>query len=362
MKIDLHFIKIRELVVDYEDSKENGVKAYGGRLDVRPPYQREFVYKDKQRNAVIDTVQKNFPLNIMYWVKTGEDVYEILDGQQRTISICQYFNSEFSVNFLNFSNLPIDKQNQFLDYELMVYICEGKDSEKLEWFKTINIAGEKLTEQELRNSVYTGPWLADAKRYFSKTSGPAYKLGEKLVKGIPNRQEYLEIVLSWINHGKIEDYMATHQHDKNANDLWTYYQAVINWVNMLFPTKYYRKEMKGQPWGELYNSYHKNSYDAEEFETEIKRLIQDDEVQNHRGIYLYLFNHQEKHLNLRTFTDNQKRKKYEEQEGTCSICDNYFEYKEMEGDHITPWIDGGKTNFENLQMLCRNCNRRKSSK
>ncbi|HFI0350603.1 TPA: HNH endonuclease family protein [Streptococcus suis] len=361
MKINLHHIKIRDLVAGYEDNDESGVKAYSGRLDVRPPYQREFVYKDKQRDAVIDTVQKNFPLNVMYWVKTGEDSYEVLDGQQRTISICQYFNNEFSLNFMGFANLPTDRQNQFLDYELMVYICEGTDSEKLDWFKIINIAGEKLTDQELRNSVYTGQWLADAKRYFSKTSGPAYALGDKLLKGVPNRQEYLETVLSWINNGEIENYMAQHQHDKNANELWTYYQAVINWVNMLFPAKYYRKEMKGQPWGELYNSYHGNSYDAEEFEAEIKRLIQDDEVQKHGGIYPYLFDHQEKHLNLRAFTDSQKRKKYEEQKGICPICHNHFEYKYMEGDHITPWIEGGKTNFENLQMLCKNCNRRKSS-
>ena len=202
MKIDLHHIKIRDLVDGYEDNEESGVKAYSGRLDVRPPYQREFVYKDKQRDAVIDTVQKNFPLNVMYWVKTGENSYEVLDGQQRTLSICQYVNNDFSLNFMGFANLPIDKQKQFLDYELMVYICEGTDSEKLDWFKIINIAGEKLTNQELRNSVYTGPWLADAKRYFSKTSGPAYKLGEKLLKGVPNRQEYLETTLSWINKGE----------------------------------------------------------------------------------------------------------------------------------------------------------------
>ena len=362
MKIELKPIKIRDLVQGYEDNEEQGVRAYGGDLDIRPPYQREFVYKDKQREAVIETVWQNFPLNVMYWVKTGEDSYEVLDGQQRTLSICQYFNNEFSLNFMGFANLPTDKQNKFLDYELMVYICEGTDSEKLDWFKTINIAGEKLTNQELRNSVYTGPWLADAKRYFSKTSGPAYSLGDKLIKGVPNRQEYLETVLSWINNGEIEGYMAQHQHDKNANELWIYYQSVINWVNMLFPTRYYRKEMKGQPWGELYNSYHENTYDAEEFEYKIKQLIQDDEVQKHSGIYLYLFDHQEKPLNLRTFTDNQKRKKYEEQEGTCPICHNHFNYKEMEGDHITPWSEGGKTTYENLQILCKDCNRRKSNK
>lgn len=361
MKIELHHIPIRDLVAGYEDNAENGVKAYGGKLDVRPPYQREFVYKDKQRDAVIDTVQKDFPLNVMYWVKIGEDSYEVLDGQQRTLSICQYHNNEFTLNYLGFANLPRDKQEQFLNYPLMVYICEGTDSEKLDWFKTINIAGEKLTEQELRNSVYTGPWLADAKRYFSKTAGPAYGLGHQLLKGSPIRQDYLETVINWISKGDIEAYMAKHQQDINANELWIYYQAVINWVNTLFPEKYYRREMRGQAWGDLYNTYHQNNYDAQAFETEIKRLIQDDDVQKHSGIYPYLFDRQEKHLSLRAFTDNQKRKKYEEQGGLCPHCQKHYDYKEMDGDHITPWSQGGKTIPSNLQLLCKDCNRKKSN-
>jgi 5-methylcytosine-specific restriction endonuclease McrA len=360
MKIELNKIKIRDLVQNYVDNEESGVKAYGGLLDVRPLYQREFVYKDKQRDAVIETIQKNFPLNVMYWVKTDNNSYEILDGQQRTISICQYYNNDFSLNYMGFANLPIDIQNQFLNYELMVYICEGEDSEKLDWFKTINIAGEKLTDQELRNSVYTGKWLSDAKRYFSKTGGPAYARGDKLLKGTPIRQDYLETVIKWISDGKIEEYMRQHQHDNNANELWSYYSQVITWVDMLFPPKYYRKEMKGQPWGELYNNYHENIYDAEEFEKQLKILISDDEIKNHSGIYPYLFDNKEKHLNLRTFSDNQKRRRYEKQFGICSLCNTYFEYKEMQGDHIIPWSQGGKTNDENLQMLCKDCNRRKS--
>lgn len=362
MKIELHHIKIRDLVAGYEDHAERGVKAYAGKLDVRPPYQREFVYKDKQRDAVIETVQKNFPLNVMYWVKTGEDSYEILDGQQRTISICQYSNNEFSLNYMGFANLPSDKQNQFLDYELMVYICEGPDSEKLDWFKTINIAGEQLTPQELRNSVYTGPWLADAKRYFSKIGGPAVALGEKYIKGSAIRQDYLETVLAWFNKGEIEAYMAAHQQDKNANELWSYYTQVITWIEMLFPSHYYRKEMKGQAWGDLYNRYHHNHYDAQELEKQVKALIQDDEVQNIRGIYPYLFDGQEKHLNIRTFTDNQKRKQYEKQGGICIKCQQQFDYKDMEGDHIIPWSKGGKTVPDNLQMLCAKCNGEKSNK
>lgn len=361
MKIELHHIPIRDLVAGYQDQAENGVVAYGGKLDVRPPYQREFVYKDKQRNAVIETVQAGFPLNVRYWVKTGEDSYEILDGQQRTLSICQYYNNDFSLNYMGFANLPSDKQNQFLDYELMVYICEGTDSEKLDWFKTINIAGEKLTNQELRNSVYTGPWLADAKRYFSKTGGPAVTLGDKYIKGSAIRQDYLETVLAWISHGEIEAYMASHQQDKNANKLWSYYTQVITWIELLFPNHYYRKEMKGQVWGDLYNQYHHNSYDAKELEERIQALIQDDEVQNIKGIYPYLFDGQEKHLNLRAFTNNQKRKQYEKQDGICPHCQKGYDFKDMEGDHITPWSQGGKTTPDNLQMLCKDCNRRKSN-
>ena len=177
MKIELHEISIRDLVENYKDCKEEGVFGYSGRLNIRPPYQREFVYKDKQRDAVIDTVQKNFPLNVMYWVKNGDD-FEVLDGQQRTISICQYVNGDFILNKFNFHNLPKDKQEQILDYKLMIYFCEGTDSEKLDWFRIINIAGEKLFDQELRNAVYTGHWLADAKLYFSKSNCAAYGLGK----------------------------------------------------------------------------------------------------------------------------------------------------------------------------------------
>ena len=362
MKIELNKIQIRDIIEGYVDNEEEGVKAYGGRLNIRPPYQREFVYKDKQRNAVIETVNKNFPLNVMYWVKTGNGAYEVLDGQQRTLSICQYYNNEFTLDYMGFTNLTNNRKKDFLDYELMIYICEGTDSEKLDWFKIVNIAGEKLSDQELRNSVYTGTWLTDAKRYFSKTGGAAYAIGEKLIKGAPNRQDYLEIALSWISNESIEEYMSKHQHDKNANELWQYYQTVINWVNILFPEKYYRAMMKGQAWGMIFNKYSQNDYDAEELEGVIKKLIQDDEVVKKTGIYKYVFDGDEKNLSLRSFTDNQKIKKYEEQKGICPICNNFFDIKGMEGDHITPWSEGGKTDMMNLQMLCKNCNRRKSNK
>lgn len=362
MKIKLYEIPVKDIVENYIDDGEGGVSGYNGRLNIRPPYQREFVYDNSKRNAVIDTLSKDFPLNIMYWVKIDNDSYEVLDGQQRTIAICQYYNNEFTVDYIGFDNLPSDKKEQFLNYKLMIYICEGTDSEKLDWFKTINIAGEKLTAQELRNSVYAGPWLSDAKRYFSRTNGPAFGRAKNYMTGSPIRQDYLETTLKWINNGQIENYMSKHQNDKNANSLWQYFSAVIDWIELLFPPKYYRKEMKGIDWGVLYNENSSKSYDAEELESEVKMLMQDDEITAKKGIYYYVFDNNSKHLNLRSFSNTQKREAYEQQNGMCKICHQYFELNKMEADHITPWSQGGQTELKNCQMLCKECNRRKSNK
>ena len=205
MKIELKEITIEKLTVGFEDNAEAGVVGYGGKLDIRPPYQREFIYKDKQRDAVIDSVRKDFPLNVMYWAVRNDGQYEVIDGQQRTLSICQYVNGDFSINGLAFHNLQDDQKQQILDYKLMVYFCTGTDSEKLDWFRTINIAGEEHTDQELRNAVYAGPWTADAKRYFSRTGCPAYGLASDYLRGSPIRQEYLETAIVWHSDEKIEE-------------------------------------------------------------------------------------------------------------------------------------------------------------
>ncbi len=362
MKIELHKIKVKDVFEGYKDSEEEGVVGYGGKLDIRPKYQREFVYKEKQRNAVIDTIRKDFPLNVMYWAKKeekeGELEYEILDGQQRTISFCQYLEGDFSIDNKYFHSLTADERAQIENYDLYIYICEGTESERLEWFKTINIAGEKLTDQELRNAVYSGPWLTDAKRHFSKTSCPAYGLAEKYMSGSTIRQDYLESALKWISDDNIEEYMSKHQKDDNSSELWQYFQTVIAWVQMLFPN--YRKEMKGIEWGRLYNKFHNQQYDAQKLETSISRLMMDEDVTNKRGIYEYLLSGDERHLSIRAFTDNMKREAYERQGGICPVCGNRFEINEMEADHITPWSQGGRTIAENCQMLCRDDNRRKS--
>lgn len=367
MKITLEKIPIKEIVKGYKNSEEEGVIGYNGKLNIRPKYQREFVYKDKQMLAVIDTVNKNFPLNVMYWVKNSEDDFEILDGQQRTLSICQYFNGDFSFKNRYFHNLTSDEQEKFLDYELMIYICEGEDSEKLDWFKTINIAGEKLTAQELRNAVYSGSWLTEAKKFFSKSNCPAHKIGSSYMKCKAIRQEYLEKALEWITEKQgiksIERYMAEHQHDNNANELRMYFTDVINWIETLFPVKRTSLQQKVN-WGTLYNKYYSKieAFNADELEKKIKQFLQDEEIQKKEGIYEYLLSGNEKSLNLRVFDEKTKREKYEFQEGVCPICKQHFEYEQMEGDHILSWSKGGKTISNNCQMLCKTCNLQKSNK
>jgi len=373
MQIQLKEITIRDLAKDYADNAEGGVVGYGGKLDIRPPYQREFIYGPKERDAVIDTVTKDFPLNVMYWAVRDDGGFEIIDGQQRTISVCQYVKGDFSFQSdftnqdrLSFDNLPDDKQEKILNYKLTVYQCTGEDSERLDWFRTINIAGKPLTDQELKNAVYAGSWVRDAKRYFSKTGCAAYQIGQDYLAGAPIRQDYLETAIDWISNARgnskiIEEYMGKHQHDKDAKKLWEYYQAVIEWVEATFTTK--RKEiMRGVPWGVLYNEFKGKKRDPKKIEAETAKLIADDDVDNKKGIYPYLLTREEKYLNIRAFTYSQKQKAFEKQKGICPKCPKpkHWELDEMEADHITPWHSGGKTADENCQMLCKDHNRRKS--
>lgn len=378
MKIELQKITVRELTQGYEDNEEQGVRGYGGRLDIRPPYQREFIYDEKKRAAVITTIKKGFPLNVMYWARRDEDAdvpFEVLDGQQRTISVCQYVNGDFAYDFQYFHNLTEGEQKEILDYELMVYVCSGNDREKLDWFETINIAGERLTAQELRNAVYAGPFVSDAKRYFSKSNCAAYNMGKYLMNGSPIRQDYLETALKWIANSQskpgqrmtIEGYMAKHQHDPNAAQLWQYFSAVVTWVTATFDLKKRKLIMKGVDWGKLYDRFKDKLIDKAKIDQEIGRLVIDSEVQNKKGICPYVLTRDEHELGLRAFPDDIKLEVYERQRHHCANpdCPNKdaeFDFSEMEGDHITPWRDGGKTIIENCQMLCRECNRRKGAR
>ena len=364
MKIELHEIPIREVVKGYVDNAEEGCFGFGGKLNIRPPYQREFVYKKDQRRAVIDSIVKNFPLNVMYWVETGES-YELLDGQQRTLSICQFINGDFAIGkSMYYKNLTPDEKNAILDYKLMIYICRGgTDREKLDWFKIVNIAGVKLTDQENRNILYTGTWLTAAKKFFSKKDCAAQKNYKDYLKGSPASQDYLETALKWIADREdipIEEYMARHQHDRHCNELWIYFQNVFAWVKATFPTM--RKEMKGLQWGLMYNRHGTKFLDAAELESKVVALMMDDDVTKNSGVYEYLLDGNEKHLSIRKFTQKMKRAAYERQNHKCAACGKEFELKEMEGDHITPWSAGGKTTAANCQMLCKACNRIKGKK
>ena len=361
-------VTIRDLVKGYKDKGDSGgVVGYDGKLDIRPPYQREFVYTGDKRDAVIDTIRNGYPLNVMYWGVREDGNFEIIDGQQRTISICQYVDGVFSIRGLGFHNLQDDEQEKILDYELMVYLCKGTDSKKLKWFEIVNIAGEKLEAQELRNAVYHGSWVTEAKKDFSRRSGSAYGLGNKYLAGKVERQDYLATVIKWISDdnsknydANIKEYMSKNQHNENADELWEYFEKVIDWVKGVYPK--YRKEMKGIDWGFLYNKYKEQNFDVGKLEKQVTKLMKDDDVTNRKGIYIYLLTGDEKHLNIRAFSDNDKRQAYERQEGICPICKDVFLIEGMEADHITPWCEGGKTVIENCQMLCKECNRRKSNR
>ena len=370
-------IKVSDVVNGYVDLNDDGVFGYGGKLTIRPNFQREFVYNEKQRNEVIVSVFKRRPLNAMYWSKnvddSGNDTYELIDGQQRTISICQYVKDTFAAildgNARYFHNLTNEEQKRILDYELLVEICEGTEAQKLEWFRTINIANAVLTDQELRNATYCGPWVSDAKLYFSKRGCVAYKSADGYIKGNSIRQEYLEKVISWAvdkdNLSSIEEYMALHQHDTDASELWRYFTSVIKWAKELFP-----KKIKGvtdsQDWGLLYNKYKDNFYDSTKLSKELDELLQDDDVTKHSGTIPYLLSDRsinyEKYLSIRAFTENQKRRAYERQNHKCPICGKEFAFEDMQGDHIIPWSQGGHTTDDNLQMLCKDCNRHKANK
>ncbi len=366
-------VTVGKIIKGYVNNDDQGIRGYDGLLDIRPPYQREFIYNDKEQQAVINTVLHAYPLNVMYWVKRSNDAdcpYEVMDGQQRTLSLCEYVSGVFAVDFKYFSNQPEDIRQKILDYELTVYVCEGEESEKLEWFKTINIAGKPLNEQEIRNAIYAGPFVSDAKMHFSKNNCGAYRLGKDLVNGSPKRQDFLKKALEWVaDHetrgGKPQTavgYMSMHQHDPNAVPLWTYFQNVLHWAISTFNPKKFKKIMKGLDWAKFYDEYHEQALDIKGMESRVVELIGDDEIQKQQGIIPYVLTGDEHYLDLRSFPDKIKLAAWERQHHKCAICGKEFDIAFMEGDHITPWCEGGRTTIDNCQMLCRECNRRKGSK
>jgi len=397
MKITPIAITVRDLVEGFvEDDVTNSVTAMGGRLIVRPDYQREFVYNDKEAEAVVRTAMKRYPLGVMYFAKLEDGAgaeYEVLDGQQRIISLCRYCKpkSAMSVriptpsggyNAVNFSNLPKTKQEALLDYPLNVYVCEGKVDDKLEWFEVINVAGKALSKQELRSAIYHGPWATDAKSLFVRSGCAAQKAWARYMNGDRKRQVWLETVIGWaadaegiVDEKPIDRYMQLHRFDANADELWNYFERVMRWTTATFTC--YRKEMSKIDWGILYNKYKDTYFDAVDMEKRVAALMKDGEIERQEGIYYYVFDGKEKHLSLRQFTETEKRVMYERQGGVCLLCRDRFEIEKMQGDHIVPWSEGGKTRVEDVddpllpnntqngnngQMLCTPCNIAKSNK
>ena len=364
MKIKPTTVLVKDLCKNYEDKRDLGVYAYNGKLDIRPPYQREWVYGDKERNLVIDTVRKGFPLNSMYWADIGNDKYEVIDGQQRIISICEYVEGNFSIKWdeeiLTYHNLK-EKKIKIDNYPLQVYICSGTEDEKLDWFRTINIAGKTLEPQELRNATYRGPWVSHAKTIFSKQNCAAYGLANKYINAKLNRQGYLEKAIRWISNDKlnnsieqfdenIKNYMADHQHDQNADELWKFFQKVINWVEENF--EIHNKEVSYIDWGIYYKLFKDKKFRSEEIKKKVQKYIMDDDVEKKSGIYPYILTGEEKYLNIRAFSQAIKLKVFTKQKGKCNKCKKEFKIEDMEADHIKSWVNGGRTTEDNCQMLC----------
>lgn len=375
---------VAELVAGYQENKKTGeVVAFNGNLVLNPPFQREYIYGDKQAQAVIETILNDAPLGVMYWTKNVDKPMECLDGRQRAQSICRFVGTDglgkdakktikYNGNNVYFRNLPRDIKERILNYKFHVYEVEGEESAILDWFKTINIPGSPLTEQELRNSIFTGTWLTAAKDYFSNPDGGAANRFGYLTGGTAIRQEILEIALNWIAGGddKIVDYMAEHQHDSNADELKNYFDNVCKWAEQIIGdddapcrVKLGKSKKEYGDWGSLYRKYHDDYVINREFiDSEIKRLKLDDEVNERQsGFYPFIITRNSNHLFQRQFSKAMKEKKYIEQGGVCAICGCEITLGNCEADHIDPWSRKGRTVYSNLQVTCKDCNRQKSN-
>lgn len=374
MKITDDKILIRDLVEGFVDGGDDGVVGYGGRLNIRPAFQREFIYPENDQKLVIDSILNEFPLNSIYLAVKDDDTFDLLDGQQRVLSICYYVDGRYKVDDGTghekyFHSLFEEDKEKILNYPLEVYKCAGGSyKEKMGWFERINIVGKALNSQEVRNAVYYGEWVADAKRYFSSPNCGAESIGKKFIKATTNRQEYLEIAIDWISNGDIDGYMQEHRHDEDAKELWDHFEKVIDWIDEIFVGKDKGKNTRGEMksvsrrWGDLYREHGDKELSPADIQSEVSKLMLNGEIGKRAGIYEYVLTGDERTLMVRTFSKDMKGLVFEEQNGICPSCKNRFKMEEMEADHITPWSEGGKTEKRNCQMLCKKCNRKKSNK
>jgi hypothetical protein len=362
-----------------------GLFGLGGRLTIQPEYQRNYIYADgggKKEQAVIHSLLKGYPLGLIYFNKVGEDWFEVLDGQQRITSIGRFVTNKFAItdggNPKNFGSLPVDQQAKILESRLLIYECEGTETDIKKWFETINIAGVPLNDQELLNAIYSGPFVTLAKAEFSNSQNANIQKWTTYIKGSANRQQFLERALEWVSKGDIDGYMNTHRYDDNINELKTYFETVLDWVSSVFTD--IEKEMQGREWGRLYERHHSTAYDPAKVSADLKRLFGDAYVKDRRGIFEYILGGKAdtRLLDVRIFDEATKRSVYEQQTSeakakgvsNCPLCAEghkansmrLYSEKEMEADHVTAWSRGGDTSAGNCQLLCVTHNRAKGNR
>jgi len=370
----------------YNQLEGKGLFGLGGKLTIQPEYQRNYIYKDidggKKEQDVIQSLLKEYPLGLIYFNKVSESKLEVLDGQQRITSIGRFVKNKFAImddgNPKYFDSLPADQRAMILSSELLVYECDGVESEIKDWFETINIAGVKLEPQELANAIFSGPFVTLAKAEFSNTQNAHIQKWSAYIKGKVNRQEYLERALDWVSKGHIRDYMSAHRKDTNINELKTYFNSVIDWVSTVFEDL--KKEMKGLEWGRLYEEYHSQSYNPGKVSADVKRLYGDPYIHKKRGIFEFILSGKQdfRLLEVRVFDDATKHSVYEKQTSAaesksqsncpfCAVGDNankskIYKLAEMDADHVAAWSKGGDSSSKNCEMLCITHNRAKGNR
>lgn len=370
----------------YNEHEGKGLFGLSGKLTIQPEYQRNYLYAldgGKKEMAVIESVIKGYPLGIIYFNKVSEDKFEVLDGQQRITSLGRFITEKFAVKDENgmeqyFSGMAKDKKAQILDTRLLIYECEGEESEIKEWFKTINIVGIPLNNQELLNAIYSGEFVTLAKEEFSNSQNANVQKWNSYIKGEVNRQLILERALDWVSKSNIDKYMSTHRHDKNIKELKVYFNSVIDWISSVFDDV--DDKMKGLEWGRLYETYHKKSYDKRKVSALVQNLLSDPFVQEKKGVFEYILGgcEDKKLLNIRVFDETTKKTVYAQQtkvaensgKSNCPLCaisdttnkTKIWKLQEMDADHVTAWSKDGPTDIKNCQMLCKSHNCAKGNK
>ena len=383
LRIDITVKDICEGFV-YNEYEGKGLFGLSGKLTIQPEYQRNYIYADGKRDvAVIDSLLKGYPLGLIYFNKVADDKFEVLDGQQRITSFGRFVTGKFSIMDENgipryFDGLAQDKKDLILNSTLTIYICSGTESEIKEWFRTINIVGIPLNEQELSNAIHSGPFVTLAKEEFSNSQNANIQKWSAYISGVVNRQDYLRTALSWVSKGDIDGYMSKHRYNNDITELKTYFNSVIDWISSVFSDV--ESEMKGLPWGDLYEKYHKNSYNPQDVHIKLQELYEDFYVKNRKGCYEYILGgcQDSKLLDIRIFDDVTKKTVYKKQTAdaakkgvsNCPLCaignDNnktrIYKQNEMDADHVTAWSNGGATDISNCTMLCKTHNRAKGNK